>query len=72
VYAAELALVNTPAALVSRLNLLLTANQLSAATVDTITTAITTISTATTAGQQNRVYAAILLVMACPEYLAQK
>jgi hypothetical protein len=72
VYAAELALVNTPAVLVARLNLLLTANQLSAATVNTITTAITSISTATTAGQQNRVYAAILLVMACPEYLAQK
>jgi uncharacterized protein (DUF1800 family) len=71
-YSAELALANDPAALMARLNLLLTANQLSAATVATILGAISSISVTTLAGQQNRVYAAVLLVMASPQYLVQK
>jgi uncharacterized protein (DUF1800 family) len=71
-YAAELALVNDPAVLMARLNLLMCAGQLSSATVSTIQTAITTISTSTAANQLNRVCAAILLVMASPEYLIQK
>lgn len=71
-YAAELALVNDPPALLNRLNLLLCAGQLSADTISTIVTAITSISTSTVAGQLNRVNAAILLVMASPEYLIQK
>jgi uncharacterized protein (DUF1800 family) len=71
-YTAELALVNDPTALSDRLNLLLCAGQLSAATLATIRTSIATISTATPAGALNRVYAAILLVMASPQYLVQK
>ena len=71
-YAVELALVNDPTALTDRLNLLLCAGQLSAATLATLRTAIATISTATPAGALNRVQAAILLVMASPEYLVQK
>ncbi len=74
-YSAELALVNDPAALVARLNLLLTGNQLSAATVTTIVNAVTAInvtSTSTDAVKLNRVAAAVLLVMASPEYLIQK
>jgi uncharacterized protein (DUF1800 family) len=71
-YTAELALVNDPTALSDRLNLLLSAGQLSAATLTTIRTSIATISTATPAGALNRVYAAILLVMASPQYLVQK
>ena len=71
-YATELALVNDPAALTDRLNLLLAAGQLSATTLATIRTSIATISTATAAGALNRVQAAILLVMASPEYLVQK
>jgi uncharacterized protein (DUF1800 family) len=71
-YAAELALVNDPAGLMSRLNLLLCAGQLSSATLGTIQTAITTISISTPANQLNRVCAAIFLVMASPEYLIQK
>lgn len=71
-YSAELALASDPAALLARLNLLLTANQLSAATLATILTAISSIAVTTLAGQQNRVYAAVLLVMASPQYLVQK
>ena len=71
-YTAELALVNDPTALTDRLNLLLCAGQLSAATLATIRTSIATISSATATGALNRVYAAILLAMASPEYLVQK
>lgn len=71
-YSAEMALVNNTAALTDRLNLLLCAGQLSAATLASIRTAIGSISTATAAGQQNRVYAAILLTLACPQYIVQK
>jgi uncharacterized protein (DUF1800 family) len=71
-YATEVALASNPAALVSRLNLLLCAGQLSAATQSTITTAITSISSTTATGPITRVQAAILLTMACPEYLVQK
>ncbi|MDO5626284.1 MAG: DUF1800 family protein [Pseudomonadota bacterium] len=71
-YSRELTLVEDPAALVARLNLLLTAGQLSATTVTTIRNAIATLSTDTPARRNQRVWAAILLVMACPEYLVQK
>lgn len=71
-YTAELALVNNTTALTDRLNLLLCAGQLNTVTLASIRTAISSISTATTAGQQNRVYAAILLTMACPQYIVQK
>ncbi len=72
VYTTEVALASNPTALVSRLNLLLCAGQLSAATQSAITTAITSISGATATGPITRVQAAILLTMACPEYLVQK
>lgn len=71
-YNNELALVNDPVALVNRLNLILAAGQLSAASLSTISSAIASISTTTAAGQKNRVYAAVLLVMASPQYIAQK
>ena len=71
-YTRELGLVNDPAALVARLNLLLTGNQLSATTVSTIRDAITTINADNESGRNNRVWAAILLVMCCPDYIVQK
>lgn len=74
-YTAELALVRDPAALVNRLNLLVCAGQLSSATrtliVNTLSaTPVTASSSAST--QRNRVCAAVLMVMACAEYLVQK
>lgn len=71
-YTAELALASDPVALVKRLNLNLAANQLSAATETTISTAVASIAIGSTSGPLNRVRAAILLVMACPEYLVLK
>ena len=56
-------------ALLSELNLVLAANQISAATIAQMKTALDTIATTTTAGTLNRIYAAIVLVMASPEYL---
>ena len=71
-YARELALVADPAALVARLNLLLTGNQLAPATVSTIRDAVTTISAQSDTGRNNRVWAAVLLVMSSPDYIVQK
>ena len=74
-YAAEKALVLDPAKLVQRLNLLMTANQLSADTVKLITDALAqpaVTSASTDAVKANRVYAAVLMVMASAEYLIQK
>jgi uncharacterized protein (DUF1800 family) len=74
-YAAERALVLDPAALVQRLNLLLTGNQLSAATVALVTGALATPSlnaASNDAARLNRIWAAGLLVMGSPEYLVQK
>jgi uncharacterized protein (DUF1800 family) len=71
-YTEELALVNDTTALTDRLNLLLCAGQLSSATLASIKTAIETVSTSTSTGQKNRVYAAIVLTMASPQYIVQK
>jgi uncharacterized protein (DUF1800 family) len=77
-YANELALVADPTALVNRLNLLLAAGQISATNQALMVTALSSmaINSATPATQANqkmdRVSAAILMVMACSEYLIQK
>jgi uncharacterized protein (DUF1800 family) len=62
-------------ALVDWLNLHLTANQLSVATTDLIQQALEAnpvTSTSSVSAKNDRIYAAILLVVACPEYLIQK
>lgn len=71
-YTAELALVADPPALVANLALRLGGGGISAATESAIATAIATITATTDAGKLNRVYAAVLMLMACPEYLVQK
>ncbi|MBU1237232.1 MAG: DUF1800 domain-containing protein [Gammaproteobacteria bacterium] len=71
-YATELSLAGDPSALVQRLNLLLAANQIGTATEARIIAAVSTISMTNSSGPLNRVRAAIMLVMACPEYLVQK
>lgn len=74
-YANELAIVADADALVARINLLMCAGQLSAATVKLISDALK--ATAVTAASPDnakldRVAAAVLLVMASAEYLVQK
>ncbi len=75
-YTVEKSLVFDAAALVRRLNLVMCANQLSAATVMLITNALATppIPAGSTNDtlKNNRIYAAILMVLASPEYLIQK
>ena len=71
-YLPLLALAPTAQALVDEVNLVLAAGQLSAATVASIRGAVESISAATAAGRNNRVYTAILLTMASPEFIAQK
>ncbi len=60
------------AALVAEVNIIVAAGQLSAATVTSIRTAVDSIATTSSALLLNRVYTAILLTMASPDYLAQK
>jgi len=74
-YAVEKALALDPAALVLRLDLLLTGNQLSAATVALITDALgkpPLANPTTDARRLDLVCAGVLLVMGSPEYLVQK
>ena len=67
-----LPLVNDSAALLAELNVLLAAGQLSGTTLASLKTALDTIAVTTPAGQTNRINAAVTLVMAAPQYLAQK
>lgn len=74
-YTRQLQLVNDPPALVDHLALLLCAGQLSAATRQTIVTALQAVwidPKAPAEGRRNRVGAAIFLIMASAEYLIQK
>jgi len=74
-YSIILPLATDPTALVNWLNLHLTANQLSANTVSLIKASISKIvltATSTDADKLNVIYGAVLLVMACPEYIIQK
>lgn len=71
-YTSLLALVNDSAALLNEINLVLAAGQVSADTLANLKTALDTILVTTPAGQLNRVHAALTLVMAAPEYIAQK
>ena len=74
-YQTEMAIAADAAALVERLNLLMTANQLSATTVATMVNALNatplTAASPITA-RQDRVGAAVLMVLASREYLIQK
>lgn len=74
-YLNELALVTDATALVVRLNLLLCAGQLSVANQTLIVAALNATSlsaTSTPTLKNNRIYAAVLLVMASADYLVQK
>jgi hypothetical protein len=74
-YAYELSLALDATRLVDHLNLVLTAGQLSPATRTLMVNALeaTPLSASSDATARNRrVWAAILMVMGCPEYLIQK
>jgi len=71
-YTHELTLAADPPALLAHLNLRLAAGAIQTTTLSELSAAVNTISASTAAGQLNRVRAAILLVMAAPDYLIQK
>lgn len=71
-YSGLLSLAGSSANLLAEINQVLAASQLSASTLSAIQTALDTISATTTNGALNRIYAALTLVMASPEYIAQK
>jgi hypothetical protein len=71
-YAAELSLATDPPKLLAHLNFLLAADAIHPTTLSELSAAVATISASTATGPLNRVKAAILLVMAAPEFLIQK
>ena len=74
-YTGEIAVAHDAAALLDRISLLLAANQISDGSKATIRTALDAIAltqASSTAEKLRRVYTAILLVMASPDYLVQK
>lgn len=71
-YTRLLALASSPRALLDELNLVLAAGQIPATTISTLQGALQTIAATTDAGRLNRVHAALVLVLAAPEYVTLK
>jgi uncharacterized protein (DUF1800 family) len=65
-------LADNPQALLDELNLVLAAGQLSTATVALMRGALATMPSTTDAARLNRVHAALVLVLAAPEFIIQK
>jgi uncharacterized protein (DUF1800 family) len=71
-YASLLALVADSAALLAEINLVLAAGQVPASRLATLKAALDTIAVTTDTGKNNRVHAALTLMLATPEYITQK
>ena len=71
-YTGLLALADNASALLAEINLVLAANQLSAATSAALASAVQTMPAGTDTARRNRVNAALLLVLAAPEFIVQK
>jgi len=71
-YPTLLPLANDSRALLDEVNLVLAAGQLSAATLAALASALDSIAATTDSGKLNRIYAALTLVLAAPEYIVQK
>ena len=71
-YASLVALADDAKALVDEINLVLGANQLSAATCATLAAAVQTMASGTDTTRRARINAALVLVLAAPEYIVQK
>jgi len=71
-YASLMPLADTPQALLDEMNLLLAAGQLSSATLALMQTAIGSMAAGTDSARLNRIYAALVLVLAAPEFIIQK
>jgi uncharacterized protein (DUF1800 family) len=71
-YTSLIALADDTNALMAEVNLVLVANQLSPATASTIATAVATLPTGSDALRLKRIYAALTLTVAAPEYVVLK
>ena len=71
-YTSLLPLADDAQALLDELNLVLAAGQLSAATVASMKGALGGMASGTDAARKNRIYAALVLVLAAPEFIVQK
>lgn len=71
-YSAVMPMADASQTLVDELNLVLAAGQLSTATVALIKGALDTMPAGTDAARLNRIYAALVLVYASPEFIVQK
>ena len=71
-YAAELALVDTPVALLDRLSLLFTNGQMSAQTRAIISNAMISVTNNDTRAKNQKVHIAVSLTMLSPDYLVQR
>ena len=71
-YSALMPLADTAQTLLDELNVVLVAGQLSAATVALIKGALDSMPSGTDATRLNRIYAALVMVMAAPEFIVQK
>ncbi|WP_426104171.1 DUF1800 domain-containing protein [Massilia sp. TSP1-1-2] len=71
-YSALLPLADTAQTLLDEINVVLVAGQLSAPTVALIKGALDSMPSGTDASRLNRIYAALVMVMAAPEFIVQK
>jgi len=71
-YAPLLAIADDAVTLVAEVNLVLAANQLGAATATTIASAVATIASGSDPNRLKRIYAALTLVLAAPEFVVLK
>ena len=71
-YSSLLPLASDATALLNEINQVLAASQLSPATLSLLQNAVGSMPSGTTTNLLNRIYAALTLVLACPEYIAQK
>ena len=71
-YTALLAIADDANALLAEINLVLAAGRLGSATFAALATAVQSMPSGTDATRRNRIYAALVLVLAAPEFLAQK
>ncbi|MES2320316.1 MAG: DUF1800 domain-containing protein [Pseudomonadota bacterium] len=71
-YTALMPMADTAATLLDEVNLLMAAGQLSAPTLALIKGALDSMPAGTDAARLNRIYAALVMVMAAPEFIVQK
>ncbi len=71
-YTAVLPLADDAAALLAELNLVLAAGQIGSTSLAAIQAAVAAMPSGTDAARTNRLYAALVMVLAAPEYLVQK